>query len=607
MPTVDKAVAVGADDGHIDDGAFFSTSTSMWAGLYADETRGEFMWMRFATLGIPTGASITAAYITLRFETHPTTDPPTGDSVGAWWAHDADDPAAFTSITDWNNRVKTTNTVGWTLDNVWANDTAQQTPSLTAIIQELVDSFGGIEACILFWEPSTTPADGDEWQFEAFDGAGTNQAVLHVEYTTGAAAPVREAIHVHKRITAQTAESTTTLTTKLTITAAELTTAGFVANDAVLVLCFLVLASNSTTAEAQWRITYNSVALHPVTYQYDFGATLIERGCLGMYRVSLGGTVTDIDIDLASNTAATNVFIEKAELLVIRLRDFGVEGVNWVWNEATSDTTHATGPGTWTTGGQGSITFTPAIAEDWIIIGSVDTEIDSTSVNHRYRINQDSGAAFLGVSSSTVTPTEEGESTAEAKVWTMIDMVNLSAASHTIANQVEDDTTGANDNRRSAIFAFQKSRWPDLFIHENGDVTMTTSTDTQIATITGTLSAAQNVAMIGYGHTSIVPLAMSLHMWIRQGGTTIIDPVIDDGSGLQIAEAYDATDELLSAMLAYKNITAGALDLDLFAWQNSGGDETMHKSTLLVWGMKTAAGVKLYPPYPPRQSVLIRM
>ncbi len=395
-----------------------------------------------------------------------------------------------------------------------------------------------------------------------------------------------EAVHVHERITSQVSESGLSFVTKMTISASELTTAGFAANDDVIIFAWVMVATASGSTHPIWQVTYNGAGLHVgAPYRYDLATTIREKGTLAMFRVDLGGTVADIDLDLASGTDTVSVFIEKAEIVVIRYSDFGVDNTDVFWNESTTDYAHTT---TFSPTDQASVTFTPGAVEDWIVIGSIETQVDSATVNHEYRINLDSGT-FLGSESGTNVPSEEGEDTAESKSATMIDRVNLSTSEHTIENEVQDDATGANNNRRSALLIFRAGVWADLFIHENGDVSIADDTDVQVATITDTLSTAQDVVMFGHGLPAETSTALNSQgwMWIREGGSTVIDPVIDQSSGLNLTHGFDNTDQNLNSVLAFRNLS-GTLDLDLFHHQTDDSTRTLHKSTLLVWGMELA-------------------
>ncbi len=398
-----------------------------------------------------------------------------------------------------------------------------------------------------------------------------------------------QAVRLHERITTRQTQGTTTMTTKLSLTAAELATAGFVANDDVIIIVWVMVAQ-SITENVDWQITYNGTSLHAgaTARRYDCATAGDERSSTGLFRVDLGGTVTDIDIDLASE-GTEDVYIEKAEIVIVRAEDLGVENTDWFWNESTTLVTHTA---TWSATDQASITFTPASVEDWVVLGCTETQVNHTQKNHEYRMNLDAGT-ILG----SATISEEGEDTQEEKMWTMFDYLSsLAASEHTIDNEVQDDAGSPNHaTTRSALLIFRTAIWADLYIHDAGSIAVTNDTDVQVATITDTLSGAQDVVMLGMGAMTEGEI-FDYFMWIRDGGSTVIDPVADQSSGLMNGRTFDTTDVPLLSLLAFKNLS-GTLDLDLFAHQNATGSENLDDTKFLVWGMELAsAGPGGLPP-----------
>lgn len=396
------------------------------------------------------------------------------------------------------------------------------------------------------------------------------------------------AIHLHERIITQQTVDSATFATKLTLTASELSTAGFSTNDDILILAWVMFAVDSSVAQVTWRVTYNSVDLATVTPRYDLGAGSRERVAMVMYRVDLGATITDIDLDLARAEGTGSAIIEKAEIVAIRLADFGTENTDWHWDESVTSQTHTA---TFVATNQASITFTPAAIEDWVVIGCTETTIDQTGKNHEYRINMDSGT-ILGALSTTEVPSEEGESATEEKIWSMFDYLgSLAASEHTIANEIRDDATGglSHDTVRSALLIFRAAVWADLFVDEAGSVAVTQDTDVQVATITDTLSTSQDIVMLGHGFPATIDNASLGYSWIRQGGSTVIDPVVNFSTGLSNWRSYDPTDQPMTSLLAFLPSQSGTLDLDLFFHHDSAAAVNLQKSTFLIWGMELAS------------------
>jgi hypothetical protein len=414
--------------------------------------------------------------------------------------------------------------------------------------------------------PGTFTADSEKYQ--AFTIA------IEPSGGGGGGDPV-PAVYAFERTTARTTATDTNFVTAITISAAELASAGFADDDEVIVLVWALLA-NAGTSETLMRVTYNgSVITSASTPRLLMGASAIERNIEWMGRLDLA-TLADLDLDVASSST-TDGFMERATVCVIRLADFGTEGTDWVWNKSTTNVAHST---TYSATNRAAVTI-PASAEtqDWVIFGYIHGAMDSTSVNYEARMMLDGGLVAGDFS-------EEAESTTEEKTWLMNWVANLSSSTHSVTIESRDDSaTAANDHRESAIFAFRKNVWNDIYFHGPGTVSMANATDVQIATITDTLSTDQDVLLYGEGNINLDVISTNGFMWIRKGGSTIIEPVIDDGSGLSNVRSYDATDEPNMSVLAFDAATAGALDYDLFGHHTGGSTENLLQPSFLVWGM----------------------
>lgn len=107
--------------------------------LGEDGSIPQWSGMRFTNLTIPQGASITSAYI--EFEVDETDTEATYVTI---WGQDIDNALTFSSTAyDITNRTKTTASVAWNNVAIWGTvDEKKQSPSLTSIIQEIVDRPG---------------------------------------------------------------------------------------------------------------------------------------------------------------------------------------------------------------------------------------------------------------------------------------------------------------------------------------------------------------------------------------------------------------------------------------------------------------------------------
>jgi hypothetical protein len=383
------------------------------------------------------------------------------------------------------------------------------------------------------------------------------------------------ATYLHARITTQQSQNTTTLTTKQTVSSSDLSTAGFANNDEVLVIWYFKV-SHSTTNETRVDLTYNTATIMSgTTTRLDLGAAGRERAFMFMERVSLG-TLAAFEVKLADSTT-TSAYLEKSELFIVKLADFGVENTDWFWNKNTTVTQNTT---TYSGTNRAAITWTPPSVEDWIYFAYAHHAIDSASVNAEGRVVLD-GALHSGDWSI------EGESTTEEipVTWFAV-LSSLAASEHTLSMETRDDTTtAANDHRESAIFLFRKNKWSDIYTNIAGTVAVANGSDVQVATITNTLTVSQPLIIWGQGNMNLDTVDTQAYMWIRQGGSTVIDPLGNTATGLASGYAYDATDEVPLSVFGYISSESGAQDIDLFASQTNTASRNLLGTGLLVWGM----------------------
>ncbi len=129
---INKTVGTGADDGFSGGGDFYNGLTWYEVGK-PDATTSYNAWYRFTGITIPQGAVIEAAYVTLV---------QSGWTSGTSLKISADDtsiPTAPSSQSNHESKTRTTAGVAWTSgysDWGWHN-----TPDITSVIQELVNSY----------------------------------------------------------------------------------------------------------------------------------------------------------------------------------------------------------------------------------------------------------------------------------------------------------------------------------------------------------------------------------------------------------------------------------------------------------------------------------
>ena len=141
--------------------------------------------MRFNTLNVPRGATITNAYIILRAETADSPNTNTSTTSLTLRGQAADNPTTFTSTAyDITNRSTTAASVAWTPTS-WTTGSDYNSPDLKAIVQEIVNrsgwASGNSMAFIITGSGSRTA--------ESWNGTGTNQPRLVIEYSIGSSGP----------------------------------------------------------------------------------------------------------------------------------------------------------------------------------------------------------------------------------------------------------------------------------------------------------------------------------------------------------------------------------------------------------------------------------
>jgi len=144
--------------------------------LVTDKTVVQLVGMRFTGINVPRGAIITNAYVQFQASK--------ADSAAASLTvrgQAADSPATFTTAnSNISSRPLTTGSVPWT-PLAWtqgARGTAQRTPNLGAVLQELVNRPG--------WSPGNAAvliiSGTGVRRAEAFDGGAAFAPMLHIEY-----------------------------------------------------------------------------------------------------------------------------------------------------------------------------------------------------------------------------------------------------------------------------------------------------------------------------------------------------------------------------------------------------------------------------------------
>lgn len=168
-------VAASADDGYIAGASTFNnTATSTIVGNVGGTSYNAFY--RFVLPAVDlTGCTIVSA--TLQGVAARTDGVPATTQVRAV---DGAAPATIASYADYGARARTDAVVNW--DATQSSGAVGTSPNLKTIVQELVDSYGDLDAIVVLHENSTSPTDR-RLEYQSENHASANPMILTIQYT----------------------------------------------------------------------------------------------------------------------------------------------------------------------------------------------------------------------------------------------------------------------------------------------------------------------------------------------------------------------------------------------------------------------------------------
>lgn len=187
-PTIEVQVGAAADDGDrgLKDSLKLFDATSLTAAVGANVWSGYQYhwdaWFRFASVPVPHGAVIGAAYLMLRAYTTNSVTTVNANILG----EDADNPLVVTSYDDYSSRAKTA-AIDWNNIGDWAAGTIYNSPSIVPIIQAIVNrpGFVSANAMQIFWmdDGSSIGVASCTRVACTYEDDPSHAAILHIEYT----------------------------------------------------------------------------------------------------------------------------------------------------------------------------------------------------------------------------------------------------------------------------------------------------------------------------------------------------------------------------------------------------------------------------------------
>jgi hypothetical protein len=200
VPTLDLQIVASADDCRVRwSGSAWeldAATTSQWVGVGGLPNTKAGGGMRFQSVTIPQGATVTTAYLTLTCQGSDSLTVVNSVIIG----EGVDNAAAFSNIADYqarrgtivggaNDNNITSASVSWNAIPAWTLDTEYNSPEIKTIIQEIVNRAGWASgnALVLFWDDhagNTTQVTNTRRRGYSYDGSTAKAPKLHIEYAT---------------------------------------------------------------------------------------------------------------------------------------------------------------------------------------------------------------------------------------------------------------------------------------------------------------------------------------------------------------------------------------------------------------------------------------
>ena len=172
MTTIDVQIPGTYNDGYVENNTL--SLLAIYIGRSATD-RNFFLY--FPGITIPAGATIDAAYISVRARSTAS-----GTVAARIYAEDAASPERVDDAGDITAKTKTTNYVDWTPSG-WSSGDWYNSPSIKTIIQELVDSYTYSSSPIQLLIVNNGSAESAYRKISDYSDSPAYAAKLHIEYT----------------------------------------------------------------------------------------------------------------------------------------------------------------------------------------------------------------------------------------------------------------------------------------------------------------------------------------------------------------------------------------------------------------------------------------
>lgn len=186
MSTITKQILHGLDDAYKSGASSINTSGFISFGNAGGVIRN--LGIRFRSIPIPKGSTITSAYIKLKANANLS-----GTTCnGRIRAEDNSNPAAFSDYTDFAGRTLTSTYVDWNSVGAFTTDTEYTSPDIGSVIQAIVNraDWAKNKNIALFIHDNSSSTDARRAAY-GFEDSSTNCAKLEITYTLGTSYVIR--------------------------------------------------------------------------------------------------------------------------------------------------------------------------------------------------------------------------------------------------------------------------------------------------------------------------------------------------------------------------------------------------------------------------------
>jgi len=181
-PDIDQRVADGADDSGYE--AMYQGYSNLDQNFYVGLTGGPVRSAaRFTGITIPTGATISSAYLTITAQDTNSETPVDSIIKG----EDQASPSQYGATEDFTTRTYLSTTVAWDNIGAWTAESTYNSADFSSIITALLEKYSYSDGVMAFLWDNTGLAKY-RWRVgDSYDGSTAKAPQLHIEYTAGGA------------------------------------------------------------------------------------------------------------------------------------------------------------------------------------------------------------------------------------------------------------------------------------------------------------------------------------------------------------------------------------------------------------------------------------